>query len=317
MRQTTAYRELVAETHLSVDQLIYPLFVAEGITKPKAITSMPGVHQWPLVQLETEARRIADLGIPAVLLFGIPKHKDDVGSGGYSKTGIIQEAVRLLKTKVPELTVITDVCLCEYTDHGHCGPVKDGSVDNDATLELLAKMAVSHVAAGADMIAPSDMMDGRVGVIRTALDEAGFSNTPIMAYSAKYASGFYGPFREAAQSAPQFGDRRTYQMDPRNVREALHEVELDVQEGADIVMIKPALAYLDVIQRVRERFDLPVAAYSVSGEYAMLKAAAQNGWIDERRVVMEVLTGIRRAGADMIITYYAPEVAAWLREELN
>ncbi len=313
-RQNERLRSLVRETHLSVEQLIYPLFIAEDIDEPHEISSMPGIMQWPLEYLGREAERVAGLGVPAVLLFGIPSEKDEVGSQAYAAQGIIQRAIRLLKAETPDLLVMTDVCLCEYTSHGHCGVIHNGSVQNDESLELLARMALSHVEAGADVVAPSDMMDGRVGAIRRALDEHDFSSTPIMAYSAKYASGFYGPFREAAASSPQFGDRRSYQMDPANVREALREIDLDIAEGADIVMVKPALAYLDVIQRVREHCDLPIAAYNVSGEFAMIKAAAQRGWIDERRIVMEVLTGIRRAGADMIITYFAPEVAGWLRE---
>ena len=313
-RQNDKLRGLVRETHLSADQLIYPLFIAEGINEPRAISSMPGIVQWPLEHLGREAERIAHLGIPAVLLFGIPTEKDEVGSQAYHSQGIIQKAIRCIKAETPDILVITDVCLCEYTSHGHCGVIHNGYVQNDESLKLLADMALSHVEAGADMVAPSDMMDGRVGAIRHTLDEHGFSQTPIMAYSAKFASGFYGPFREAAQSAPQFGDRRSYQMDPANVREALREVDLDIAEGADIVMVKPALAYLDVIRRVREHCDLPIAAYNVSGEFAMIKAAAQNGWIDERRITMEVLTGIRRAGADIIITYFAPEMAGWLRE---
>ncbi len=313
-RQNEKLRGLVRETHLAVDQLIYPLFIAEGIHEPHEIASMPGIVQWPLEQLGREAERIASLGIPAVLLFGIPSEKDEVGSQAYNSRGIIQEAIRLLKSVNPELLVITDVCLCEYTSHGHCGLIHNGSVQNDTSLELLARMALTHAEAGADLVAPSDMMDGRVGAIRHVLDEQGFNQTPIMAYSAKFASAFYGPFREAAGSTPQFGDRRAYQMDPSNVREALREVELDIAEGADIIMVKPAMAYMDVIRQVRDHYDLPVAAYNVSGEFAMIKAAAQNGWIDERRVAMEVLTGIRRAGADMIITYFAPDVAGWLRE---
>jgi len=313
-RQNEKLRGLVRETRLAVDQLIYPLFIAEGIHEPHEIASMPGIVQWPLEQLGREAERIASLGIPAVLLFGIPSEKDEVGSQAYNSRGIIQEAIRLLKSVNPELLVITDVCLCEYTSHGHCGLIHNGSVQNDTSLELLARMALTHAEAGADLVAPSDMMDGRVGAIRHVLDEQGFNQTPIMAYSAKFASAFYGPFREAAGSTPQFGDRRAYQMDPSNVREALREVELDIAEGADIVMVKPAMAYMDVIGQVRDHYDLPVAAYNVSGEFAMIKAAAQNGWIDERRVAMEVLTGIRRAGADMIITYFAPDVAGWLRE---
>jgi porphobilinogen synthase len=313
-RQNDKLRGLVRETHLSVDQLIYPLFIAEGLDEPKEISSMPGVVQWSLEHIGREAERIARLGIPAVLLFGIPSEKDEVGSQAYHPQGVIQQAIRRLKAETPETLVITDVCLCEYTSHGHCGVIHNGYVQNDESLKLLADMALSHVEAGADIVAPSDMMDGRVGALRHILDEHGFIQTPIMAYSAKFASGFYGPFREAAQSAPQFGDRRSYQMDPANVREALREVDLDIAEGADIVMVKPALAYLDVIRRVREHCDLPIAAYNVSGEFAMIKAAAQRGWIDERRITMEVLTGIRRAGADIIITYFAPDVASWLRE---
>ncbi len=314
-RQNEKLRGLVRETHLNVDQLIYPLFIAEGITQPREIASMPGIMQWPLEHLGREAERIANLGIPAVLLFGIPTDKDETGSEAYNPQGIIQQAIRQFKASVPDLLVITDVCLCEYTSHGHCGLIRNGSVQNDESLELLSRMALSHVEAGADIVAPSDMMDGRVGAMRRSLDEQGFNQAPIMAYSAKFASGFYGPFREAAGSTPQFGDRRAYQMDPANAREALREVELDIAEGADIVMVKPAMAYMDVIRQVRDRCDLPLAAYNVSGEYSMIKAAAQNGWIDERRIVMEVLTGIRRAGADMIITYFAPEVAAWLKEQ--
>ena len=314
-RQNEKLRGLVRETHLSVDQLIYPLFIAEGIHEPQAISSMPGIVQWPLEGLGREAERIANLGIPAVLLFGIPNEKDEVGSEAYNDQGIIQHAIHRIKAEVPELLVITDVCLCEYTSHGHCGVIHNGMVQNDESLKLLSQMALSHVEAGADIVAPSDMMDGRVGAIRSTLDEHGFTQSPIMAYSAKFASGFYGPFREAAGSAPQFGDRRAYQMDPANAREALREVALDIAEGADIVMVKPAMAYMDVIRQVRDSCDLPIAAYNVSGEFSMIKAAAQNGWIDERRVAMEILTGIRRAGADIIITYFAPDVVEWLREE--
>ncbi|GHO77450.1 delta-aminolevulinic acid dehydratase [Ktedonobacter sp. SOSP1-85] len=313
-RQNEALRSMVRETHLQTSQLIYPIFIAEGITQPQPIASMPGIVQWPLGLLEQEAKRLVQLGIPAILLFGIPAEKDAVGSQAYAEQGIIQQAIRLLKATVPELLVITDVCLCEYTDHGHCGVIHNGDVLNDESLELLARMAASHVEAGADIVAPSDMMDGRVGALRHVLDEQGYKQTPIMAYSAKFASAFFGPFREAAGSTPQFGDRRSYQMDPANAREALREVELDIREGADIVMVKPAMAYMDVIHRVRESCDLPLAVYNVSGEYSMIKAAAQQGWIDERRVIMEVLTGLRRAGADMIITYFAPEVAQWLKE---
>jgi porphobilinogen synthase len=313
-RQNERLRSLVRETHLNVEQLIYPLFIAEDINEPHEISSMPGIMQWPLEYLGREAERVAGLGIPAVLLFGIPSEKDEVGSQAYAAQGIIQRAIRLLKAETPDLLVMTDVCLCEYTSHGHCGVIHNGNVQNDESLELLAHMALSHVEAGADVVAPSDMMDGRVGAIRRVLDEHGFSSTPIMAYSAKYASGFYGPFREAAASAPQFGDRRSYQMDPANAREALREIDLDIAEGADIVMVKPALAYLDIIRLVRDHCDLPIAAYNVSGEFSMIKAAAHHGWIDERRIVMEVLTGIRRAGADIIITYFAPDVAEWFRE---
>jgi porphobilinogen synthase len=315
LRQNDKLRGLVRETHLQVEQLIFPLFIAENMNVPHQISSMPGIMQWPLEYVGNEAKRIAHLGIKAVLLFGIPSEKDEIGSQAYYSQGIIQQAIGRIKAATPDLLVITDVCLCEYTNHGHCGVIYDGIIQNDESLEILAKMALSHVENGADIVAPSDMMDGRVGTIRSVLDEHGYSSTPIMAYSAKYASGFYGPFREAAASVPKFGDRRSYQMDPANVREALREVDLDIAEGADIVMVKPALAYLDVIQKVREHCNLPIAAYNVSGEYAMIKAAAQQGWLDEQRIVMEVLTGLRRAGADMMITYFAPDVAKWLREE--
>ncbi len=312
LRRTEALRGLVRETTLGVDDLILPLFVTAGRGIRQPIASMPGHSQLSVDELAREVREVAALGVPAVLLFGLPAHKDALGSGAYAADGIVQEAVRTIKAQAPHLVVMTDVCLCEYTSHGHCGIVEDGYVVNDATLELLARTAVSHVEAGADIVAPSDMMDGRVGALRAALDEAGHANTPILAYAAKFASAFYGPFREAADSAPQFGDRRAYQMDPANAREALREVELDVQEGADLVMVKPALAYLDLVWRVRERFGLPVVAYSVSGEYAMVKAAGQLGWIDERAIALEQLTGIRRAGADLIITYFAKDVARWL-----
>ncbi|GAC1397321.1 MAG: porphobilinogen synthase [Ktedonobacteraceae bacterium] len=314
-RQNERLRGLVRETRLSVDQLIYPLFIAEGLQEPREISSMPGIMQWPVEHVGREVERITQLGIPAVLLFGIPSEKDEVGSQAYATKGIIQQGIRRIKAETPDTLVITDVCLCEYTSHGHCGVIRNGDVHNDESLGLLSRMALSHVEAGADIVAPSDMMDGRIGSIRHALDEHGFSQTPVMAYSAKFASGFYGPFREAAESAPQFGDRRSYQMDPANAREALREVDLDIAEGADIVMVKPAVPYLDIIRQVRDACNLPIAAYNVSGEFSMIKAAAQNGWIDERRVVMEVLTGIRRAGADMIITYFAPDVAVWLKEE--
>ena len=314
LRQNEKLRSLVRETRLSVDQLIYPLFIAEGIREPREISSMPGIFQWPLEHVGREVERIAGLGIPAVLLFGIPDEKDEVGSQAYAEQGIVQQAIRRIKSVTPDTLVVTDVCLCEYTSHGHCGVIQHGSVQNDESLELLAQMALSHAEAGADIVAPSDMMDGRVGLIRHVLDENGLNQTPIMAYSAKFASAFYGPFREAAESTPQFGDRRAYQMDPANAREALREVDLDIVEGADIVMVKPAMAYMDVIRQVRDRCDLPLAVYNVSGEFSMIKAAAQNGWIDERRIVMEVLTGLRRAGADMLITYFAPDVAQWLQE---
>jgi len=303
---------MVRETRLSADNFIYPLFVRPGHDVREEIPSMPGQYRLSLDRLPDEAEAVARLGIPAVLLFGLPGHKDDVGSEAYAEEGIVQEAVRLLKRTVPELTVITDVCLCAYTAHGHCGIVREGTVDNDATLPLLGRVAVSHAAAGADVVAPSAMMDGQVEAIRQALDEAGFPEVAILAYAAKYASAFYGPFRDAADSAPHFGDRSGYQMDPPNVREALQEIRLDLEEGADIVMVKPALAYLDIIAHARRAFDVPIAAYNVSGEYAMVKAAAQRGWLDERRVALEMLTAIRRAGADLIITYFACDAARWL-----
>ncbi len=316
MRATPALRRLVQETQLSVSDLIYPLFVAEGINRPREIEPMPGIFQHTLHSLVSEVESVAELGIPAVLLFGIPTHKDEVGSQGYASDGIVQEAIRVIKQAQPELAVIGDVCMCEYTSHGHCGILlEDGIVDNDRTLELLAETAVSQADAGADIVAPSAMMDGQVGAIRDALDDNDHDNVPIMAYSAKYASSFYGPFREAAESAPQMGDRRGYQMDPANVNEAMREIEGDIFEGADIVMVKPALAYLDVIANAKQRFDTPLAAYNVSGEYSMVKAASANGWIDERRIVMEILTGIKRAGADMILSYHAKDVAEWLAEE--
>jgi porphobilinogen synthase len=309
LRRNETLRRMVRETKLSVDDLIYPLFVAAGRNIRREVPSMPGVFNLSVENLVKEAREVHGLGIPAVLLFGIPARKDALGKDAYSDRGIVQTAVRALKDAVPDLMVITDVCFCEYTDHGHCGVLKDGDVDNDATLEILARSAVSHARAGADIVAPSDMMDGRVGAIRRGLDGEGFSGVPIMSYAAKYASGFYGPFRDAAESAPSFGDRRSYQMDPPNAREALREVALDVMEGADIVMVKPALAYLDVIYRVRQSFDLPVAAYHVSGEYSMVKAGAKLGWIDGDRVMMEILVSIKRAGADLVLTYAAKEAA--------
>ena len=314
LRRTGLLRELVQETRLDPKDFIYPLFVTHGRDVREEIPSMPEVFQLSVDQLAREAPEVLGLGIPAVLLFGLPASKDEVGSEAYASDGIVQQAVQALKDAAPDLLVVTDVCLCEYTSHGHCGVVVNGDVDNDQSLELLSNTALSHALAGADMVAPSDMMDGRVGAIRAILDAEGYTNTPIMAYAAKYASAFYGPFREAADSTPQFGDRRSYQMDPPNVREALREIESDIQEGADIVMVKPALAYLDVIAKARELFAHPLAAYNVSGEYAMVKAAGRAGWIDERRIIMEVLTGIKRAGADIIITYHAKEAARWLRE---
>lgn len=303
---------MVRETVLAPADFVYPLFVTHERNTCREIGAMPGSYHWSVDRVARECEEVFALGIPAVILFGIPEEKDAVGSSGHAPDGVVQQAVREIKRVVPELTVITDVCLCEYTDHGHCGLVQEGEVLNDPTLEVLARCAVSHAEAGADMVAPSDMMDGRVAAIRTALDGAGFAGVPIMAYSAKYASGFYGPFREAAGSAPQFGDRRTYQMDPANRREALRELLLDEEEGADILMVKPALAYLDVLREAREATDLPLAAYNVSGEYSMVKAAAANGWIDGDRVMMEILTGIKRAGADLILTYHAKEAARLL-----
>jgi porphobilinogen synthase len=312
LRRTKALRDLVRETELAPRHLIQPLFVVAGEGVREPVDSMPGIDRFSINEVVAEASELQAVGIGAVILFGVPAEKDEQASGAYDDEGVIQMAIRALKEAHPDLTVITDVCLCEYTSHGHCGFVRDGEVDNDITLELLAKTAISHAEAGVDAIAPSDMMDGRIGMIRHQLDEEGHPNTPIIAYSAKYASAFYGPFREAASSTPEFGDRRGYQMDPANAREALREVRLDVEEGADMVMIKPALPYLDVIRAVREEFELPIAAYQVSGEYSMLKAAAQNGWIDERTAALETLTAIRRAGADVIVTYHAKEAAAWL-----
>ena len=315
LRKNETLRRMVRETKVSVDDFIYPLFVTHGRKVRNEISSMPGIAQLSVDYAVREADETFRLGVPAVILFGIPKKKDPRGSEAYARAGIIQQAIRAIKDKLPGLVVITDVCLCEYTSHGHCGVVVKGEVDNDATLELLGKMSVSHAEAGADMVAPSDMMDGRVQAIRKALDRSGFENLPIMAYAAKHASGFYGPFREAAESTPQFGDRRSYQMDPSNAREALREVRLDVQEGADIIMVKPALPYLDIIRVVREEFDLPVGAYNVSGEYSMIKAASQRGWLDGERVMMEVLTGIKRAGADLILTYFAKDAARLLTNQ--
>jgi porphobilinogen synthase len=309
LRRNERFRAMVRETALAPSHLIYPLFVGPGRDSARPVPSMPGVAQLSVDGAVKECEEAARLGIPAVILFGLPEHKDAVGSEAYSDGGVVQKAIRAIKERVPDLLVITDVCLCEYTDHGHCGVIKDGDVDNDATLELLVKEALSHARAGADMVGPSDMMDGRVGAIRKALDANGFKQVAIMAYAAKYASGFYAPFRDAAESTPQFGDRRSYQMDPANTDEALREVELDIREGADIVMVKPAMAYLDIVYRVKQKFGYPVAAYNVSGEYSLIKAAAQNGWIDERRIVMELLLSIRRAGADMILTYFAKDAA--------
>jgi len=309
LRDKALLRKMVRETALSSDDLIYPLFVVHGRGLRQPIAPMPGQYRLSVDEVVKEAKDAASMGIPAVLLFGIPEDKDPRGSEAYADEGIVQQATRAIKDTVPDLLVITDVCLCEYTSHGHCGIVEDGRVKNDPTLELLARTAVSHAEAGADLVAPSDMMDGRVAAIREALDEASFGETPIMAYSAKYASSFYGPFREAAGSTPQFGDRRSYQMDPANVVEALREVALDVDEGADIVMVKPALPYLDVVSRVKAEFGLPLAAYSVSGEYAMIRAAGTLGWLDEERAMMEALVSIRRAGADLVITYFAKDAA--------
>jgi porphobilinogen synthase len=312
LRRTKALRELVRETDLSARHLVQPMFVVAGEGVREEVPSMPGIERFSISELVAEATELQAAGIGAVALFGIPASKDEAGSGAYDSEGVVQMAVRALKEAHPDLIVITDVCLCEYTSHGHCGIVRDGEVDNDITVELLAKTAISHADAGADVVAPSDMMDGRVGVIRSQLDEEGHPNVAIIAYSAKYASAFYGPFREAAESTPEFGDRRGYQMDPANALEGVREAKLDLDEGADVVMVKPAVPYLDVVRRVKEETGAPVSAFHVSGEYSMLKAAAQNGWIDEERAVLETLTAIRRAGADLIFTYYAKETTAWL-----
>jgi len=306
---TEQLRSMVRETTLSTKDLIYPLFVVPGEKKRKEISSMPGVHQMSVDQIVRECVDVKTLGIPAVILFGIPEHKDEVGSGAYDENGIVQRAIRAIKKEVPELVVITDVCLCEYTSHGHCGIVRGNEILNDESVELLVRESLTHVQAGADMVAPSDMFDGRVRAIRAGLDQSGFTGIPIMSYAAKYASGFYGPFREAAESTPQFGDRRSHQMDPANSDEAMREVELDIHEGADIIMVKPALPYLDIVRRVKDKFGVPTAAYNVSGEYSMIKAAGRLGWIDEQRVMLEVLTGIKRAGADLILTYFAKDAA--------
>ena len=313
LRRTEALRGLVRETRLSAAGLIYPMFVCPGTNVRREVGSMPGVYQQSVDKIVEECREVEGLGLPGVILFGLPESKDARGSSSTSAHGVVQKAVESIRKSKLNLLVITDVCLCEYTDHGHCGVIENGDVANDATLPILAAQALSHARAGADIVAPSDMMDGRVAAIREALDEHKFQDIAILAYAAKYCSGFYGPFREAADSAPQFGDRRSYQMDPANAREALKEVALDLEEGADLVMVKPALPYLDVIRRVRDKFDVPVGAYNVSGEYAMVKAAAQKGWLDEKRVALEILTGIQRAGADFILTYHAQDAARWLK----
>ncbi len=312
IRGKEVFRRMTRENSVSVNDLIYPMFSAFGNAIRKEVTSMPGIYQQSIENIVAEAKEVYSLGIPAVILFGIPETKDPFGSDAYSDHGIIQETISAIKRDIPELAVITDVCLCEYTDHGHCGLIKNGDVDNDSTVELLAKEALSHARAGADMVAPSDMMDGRVGVIRNTLDDNGFSHIPIMSYAVKYASGYYGPFREAAESTPQFGDRRSYQMDPANRLEAMREARQDIEQGADIIMVKPGLPYLDIVRDLRNEYNMPLAVYNVSGEYSMIKAAAANGWIDEERVVMETMLGFKRAGADIIITYHAKDVAKWL-----
>ena len=314
LRRKASLRKMVQENRLTVDDLIYPMFVMYGNDQANEVSSMPGVFQYSIDRLLPAVGEVVELGIPAIILFGIPEEKDEVGTGAFVDDGIVQQAIRVIKEKYPELLVITDVCLCEFTSHGHCGIINEGEVMNDPTLEYLARTAVSHAKAGADMVAPSDMMDGRVAVIREQLDENGYSHIPIMAYSAKYSSAFYGPFRDAADSTPQFGDRRSYQMDPPNGDEAIKETALDIEEGADIVMVKPALAYMDIIRRVKEEFGYPLAAYNVSGEYSMIKAAAAKGWIDEKSVVMEMMIGFKRAGADLVLTYFAKDIAKWLRE---
>jgi len=314
LRANENIRRMVRETRLSPDNFIYPLFVTHGKGVKKEISSMPGNYQQSIENIVKDCEEVHALGIPAVILFGIPEHKDELGTEAYADDGIVQRAIKAIKNRIPELIVITDVCLCEYTSHGHCGVIKNNVVQNDATLELLAREALSHAKAGADMVAPSDMMDGRVGAIREILDNEGFHDTPIMAYAAKYASSFYGPFREAAESTPQFGDRRSYQMDAPNSREAMREVALDIDEGADIVMVKPALAYLDIIYQVKQQFDVPVAAYNVSGEFSMIKAAAKMGWIDGERAMMESLIAMKRAGADIILTYFAKDAAELLNK---
>jgi porphobilinogen synthase len=314
LRTSKAMRDMVRENHLRVDDFIYPMFVVEGSDVKREVPSMPGVFQVSLDLLSNEVKEVYDLGIKSVILFGVPNDKDEVGTGAFIETGIVQEATRLIKREYPELLVVADTCLCEYTSHGHCGVIHNHDVDNDESLELLAKTAVSQAKAGADIIAPSNMMDGFVKVIRQALDEAGFTNIPIMSYAVKYASAFYGPFRDAADSTPQFGDRKTYQMDPANRLEALREAESDVEEGADFLIVKPTLSYLDIVRDVRNNFNLPVVGYNVSGEYSMVKAAAQNGWINEKELVLEMLTSMKRAGTDLIITYFAKDAAVWLKE---
>jgi porphobilinogen synthase len=314
LRATPALRSMVTETHLSPANFIYPMFMVHGQNVRREIQSMPGVYHLSIDQLSREMDELAALKIPAVMLFGLPEYKDPVGEENFAENGIVQQAIRAIKTSHPEIVVMTDVCLCEYTDHGHCGLIRDGQILNDETLEILARVAVSHAEAGVDVVGPSGMMDGMVKTLRDGLDGAGFSGVSILSYAVKYASSFYGPFREAAQSTPAFGDRHTHQMNPANAREALHEARLDVSEGADMLMVKPGLPYLDVIYRLREAFDLPLAAYNVSGEYSMIKAAAANGWLDERKVVLETLTGIRRAGADVILTYHAKDAARWISE---
>ena len=315
LRRNEALRKMVRETHLRIDDLIFPVFVRSGKGQKVEISSMPGIFQYSIDTVCKELEEVQSLGIPAILLFGLPDSKDELGSQAYAPQGIVQQAIKEIKSSFPTLIVITDICLCAYTNHGHCGIIKDGVVENDQTLGILQKIALSQVEAGVDMVAPSDMMDGRVGAIRTALDSSGFSHIPIMSYAAKYASQFYGPFREAADSAPQFGDRRSYQMDPANAEEALREIALDIEEGADIVMVKPALAYLDVIYRAKQKFDYPLAAYNVSGEYSMIKAAAMKGMIEEEGIMMEILQSIKRAGADFIITYFAKEAAKLLQDK--
>lgn len=315
LRRTEALRSMVREEHVRIDELIYPVFVIAGENICNPVESMPGIYQYSLDRIGEELDRVVEAGIQAVLVFGIPDHKDEVGSGAYDEHGIVQEAICLMKKEYPDLLVIADVCLCEYTSHGHCGLIRDGEILNDETLPLLAKAAVTYAQAGADIIAPSDMMDKRVAAIREALDENGFINIPILSYSAKFASGYYGPFRDAAHSAPGFGDRKTYQMDPANGQEALREVEEDILEGADMIIAKPALAYMDVIKEISLNYNIPIVAYNVSGEYAMVKAAAENGWIDEKKIVMENMVGLKRAGAKMIITYHALDVARWIKEE--